>query len=89
MPTPAAVEAPTPENVALYRAAALAYREARRAELQRHDGNHKLINWHIPLDAAAEAVRELAPEMTFDQARTFAQKACAWTAQTHNAWFWS
>ena len=89
MSTPAAVEPPTPENVHLYRAAALAYRKAWREELRRNDGNHKLANPHVPLDAAAEAVRELANEMTFDQARTFAQKACAWTAQAHNAWFWS
>jgi hypothetical protein len=31
-------------------------------------------------------VQQLAPEMTFDQARTFAQKACAWAGQMHNAW---
>ena len=89
MPTPSVVEPPTPENVHLYRAAALAYRNARRAELQRCDGNHKLVNWHLPLDAAAVAVRELAREMTFDQARAFAQKALAWVGQVHNAWLWS
>jgi hypothetical protein len=70
MSTPAAVEPPTPENVHLYRAAALAYRKAWREELRRHDGNHKLANPHVPLDAAASAVHELAPQMTFDQART-------------------
>ena len=89
MPTPAAVEPPTPQNVHLYRAAALAYRKAWREELRRNDGNHKLANPHTPLNAAAEAVRELAPEMTFDQARTFAQRALAWVGQAHNAWFWS
>jgi len=89
MPTPAAVEPPTPENVHLYRAAALAYRKAWREELRRNDGERKLINWHIPLDAAAEAVRKLTPEMTFDQARTFAQRALAGVGQAHNAWFWS
>jgi hypothetical protein len=88
MPTPPATEAPTAENVAMYRAAALAWRNAWRAELRRHDGNHKLANPHVPLDAAAIAVQELAPGMTFEQARTFAQKACSWTAQVHNAWFW-
>ena len=30
------------------------------------------------------AVQELAPEMTFEEARIFAQKAVAWTAQAHN-----
>ncbi len=89
MPTPSAVEPPTPENVHLYRAAALAYRKARREELCRNDGDRKLVNWHIPLDAAAVAVQELAPEMTLDQARTFAQKALAWVGQAHNAWLWS
>jgi len=89
MPTPAAVEPPTPENVHLYRAAALAYRKAWRAELRRHDGNHKLANPHVPLDAAGLAVQRLAPEMAFEQARTFAQRAVAWAGQTHNAWLWS
>jgi len=89
MPTPAAVEAPTAENVAMYRAAAIAWRKAWRAELSRHDGNHKLANPHAPLDAAALAIRQLAPEMSFEEARAFAQRACAWTAQVHNAWFWS
>ena len=27
-----------------------------------------------------------AAGMTFDEARTFAQKAVAWVGQTHNAW---
>ena len=36
------------------------------------------------MEAAAVAVQQLAPEMTFDQARTFAQKAVAWVGQTHN-----
>lgn len=67
MPTPAAVEPPTPENVHLYRAAAIADRKAWRAELRRHGGNHKLANPHIPLRAAAVAVQELAPEMTLAQ----------------------
>ena len=89
MPTPAAVEPPTPENIALYRAAALAYRKAWREELRRHDGDRKLANPHIPLKTAAVAVHELAPEITFDQARAFAQRALAWTAQAHNAWLWS
>ncbi len=88
MPTPAAVEPPTPENVHLYRAAALAWRTAWREEIGRHDGNHMLANPHVPLHAAAVAVKALAPEMTLDQARTFAQKAVAWTAQAHRAWFW-
>jgi len=46
----------------------------------------KLANPHAPLDAAAAAVRELAPEMTPGEARTLAQRAVAWTAQAHNAW---
>ena len=82
MPTPAAVEPPAPENVHLYRAAALAWRNAWRAERVKD----KLANPHVPLDAAADAVQELAPEMTFDQARTFAQKAVAWAGQAHNDW---
>ena len=86
MPTPAAVEPPTPENIHLYRAAALAWRNAWREELRRYDGNHKAANPHVPLDAAAVAVQELAPKMTPEEARTFAQKAVAWAGQAHNAW---
>lgn len=86
MPTPAAVEPPTPENIHLYRAAALAWRNAWRDELKRYGGNHKAANPHVPLDAAAIAVQRLAPDMTFDAARTFAQKACAWTGQAYNDW---
>jgi len=82
MPTPAAVEPPTPENIHLYRAAALAWRNAWRAEKLKD----KLANPHVPLDAAAVAVQKLEPEMTFEEARTFAQRALAWTGQTHNDW---
>jgi hypothetical protein len=84
MPTPCAVEPPTPDNIHLYRAAALAWRNSWRGEVQRHDGDRKLANPHAPLDAAAVAVQELAPEMTFEEAQTFAQKACAWGGQAHN-----
>jgi hypothetical protein len=88
MPTPAAVTPPTPENAHLYRAAALAYRKAWRAELHRHGGDHKLTNPHIPLRAAALAVQEASPAMTVAEAEAFAQRACSWAAQAHNAWFW-
>jgi hypothetical protein len=37
MPTPAAVEPPTPENVHLYRAAVLAWRKAAIEERSRYD----------------------------------------------------
>ena len=54
MPTPAAVpNRPTPENIHLYRAAALAWRNAWRVERVKD----KLANPHVPLDAAAVAVR--------------------------------
>jgi hypothetical protein len=33
-------------------------------------------------------VQTIAPEMTLEQARTFAQRAVAWAAQAHHAWFW-
>jgi hypothetical protein len=82
MPTPAAVIPPTPENVHLYRAAALAWRSAWRIERVKD----KLANPHVPLHAAAVAVHELAPDMTPEQARTFAQRAVAWAGQAHNAW---
>ena len=44
----------------------------------RHDawsGEKKKLAKPHPLDAAAVAVRELSPQMRFEQARTFAQKA--------------
>lgn len=40
--------------------ATLAYRKAWREELRRHDGNYKLANPHVSLDAAGVAVQELA-----------------------------
>lgn len=86
MPTPAAVEPPTPENVHLYRAACLAYRKTWREELRRYDGNHKMANPHAPLHAAALAVSQLAPEMTYQEAWTFGHKAVAWAGQAHNVW---
>jgi hypothetical protein len=75
-----------PENVHLYRAAALAYCKAWRDELRRNNGNHKLANPHVPQHAATLAVRKLAPEMSYDAAWWFAHKAVAWVGQAHNAW---
>ena len=86
MPTPAPVEPPTPENVHLYRAACLAYRKTWREELRRNDGNHKLVNTHAPKHAAALAVRELTPEMTYDKAWWLGHKAVAWCGQAHGEW---
>jgi hypothetical protein len=86
MSTPAPVTPPTPENVHLYRAAAVAWRNTWRDELRRHDGNHKLANPHAPLHAAAHAVRKLAPEMTYDQSWWFGQRVVAWAGQAHHAW---
>jgi hypothetical protein len=87
MSTPAAVEPPTPENVHLYRAAALAWRNAAIEERSRH-ADVRLANPHIPEHAAALAVHALAPEMTFKQASLLAHKATSWAAQAHNKWFW-
>jgi len=87
-PTPAPVEPPTPENIHLYRAAVLAWRKARREELLRHDGNHKLTNPHVPNHGAALAVQALAPGMTYDEAWWLAHKATSWAAQAHPEWFW-
>ena len=86
MTTPAPVTSPTPENVHLYRAAAVAWKKTWREELRRHNGNHKLANPHAPLHAAALAVRELTPGMTYDQAWWFGQNAVAWAGQAHHAW---
>jgi hypothetical protein len=65
MPTPAAVIPPTAENIALYRAAASAWRDTWRIEHVKD----KLANPHVPLEAATAAVRDLAPEMTPGEAR--------------------
>ncbi len=88
MPRPEGVQPPTPENVAAYRAAALAYRNAWREELRRHK-DHRLANAHVALHAAALAVQKVMPELTLSQADTFAQRAVAWVGQAHNAWLWS
>jgi hypothetical protein len=88
MSTPAPVEPPTPENVHLYRAAVLASRKAKIEELRRNNGNHKLVNTHAPKHAAALAVLELAPKMTYDEAWWLAHKATSWGAQAHHEWFW-
>ena len=87
MPTPSAVEPPTPENIHLYRAAVLAWRKAEIEECSRH-ANVKLANPHVANHAAALAVHALAPEMTFAQAFLIAEKATNWAAQAHNKWFW-
>jgi hypothetical protein len=87
MPTPAAVEPPTPENLHLYRAAVLAWRKAAIEERSRH-AYIRLANPHVAELAAALAVHELAPEMTHAQAYFLAQQAPNWAAQAHHKWFW-
>jgi hypothetical protein len=86
MSTPAAVEPPTPENAHLYRAAVLAWRKATIEE--RSHANIKLSYPHVAEHAAARAVHELAPEMTYAQAYLLAEKATNWAAQAHHEWFW-
>jgi hypothetical protein len=44
----------------------------------------KLANYHVPPNAAAVAVHQLAPEMTPEEAQAFAQKAVAWAGQAHS-----
>jgi hypothetical protein len=73
MPTPAAVEPPTPENVHLYRAAVLAWRKAEIEERSKH-ADIKLAKPHAADHSAARAVHELAPEMTYAQAFLLAEK---------------
>jgi hypothetical protein len=87
MPTPAAVDPPTPENVHLYRAAVLAWRRATIEEHSRH-ADVRFANPHIANHAGALAVRELAPEMTYDEAWWLAHKATSWAAQAHHEWLW-
>ena len=88
MPTPTAVEPPTPENIHLYRAAALAWRKAEIEERSRHK-DVRLANPHFANHAAALAVHALAPEMTFEQAFALARQATNWAARAHHKWFWS
>jgi hypothetical protein len=73
--------------VHLYRAACLAWKKIWREELRRHNGNHKLANPHAPEHAAALAVRELAPEMTYNEAWMLGHKAVTWCGQPHGAWW--
>jgi hypothetical protein len=63
-----------PENVHLYRAAVLAWRKATIEERSKH-ANVKLSNPHVAEHAAARAVHELAPEMTYAQASLLTEKA--------------
>ncbi|MFZ1109136.1 MAG: hypothetical protein WAN43_12440 [Rhodomicrobium sp.] len=69
----------------LYRAAALAWRNAWREEADRHE-DIRLANPHLPNHAAALAVMTLAPEMTYEEAWRLAHKAVSWAAQAHSAW---
>jgi hypothetical protein len=85
MPTPAAVKPPTPENVRLYRAAALAWRE----ELRRNDGNHKLTKSARSLGCRCSRGAEAGAR---DDARSGAglrtENRRLDGAQAHHAWFW-
>jgi hypothetical protein len=87
MSTPSAVEPPTAENRHLDRAAVLAWRKAAIEERSRR-ADIKLSNPHVAEHAAARAVHELAPEMTYAQAFLLADKATNWAAQVHHEWFW-
>ena len=87
MSTPSAVEPPTAENRHLDRAAVLAWRKAAIEERSRH-ADIKLANPRVVEHAAARAVHELAPEMTYAQAFLLADKATNWAAQVHHEWFW-
>jgi hypothetical protein len=84
MPTPTAIEPPTPENVHLYRAAALGWRKAWREAAARHE-DIRLANPHLPNHAAALAVKALAPEMTYEEAWRLAHRADSPAAQAHSA----
>ena len=87
MPTPPPIEPPTSENVHLYRAAVLAWRLAERNERLRL-GDTKLVRPQLAQQAAMNAVKALAPEMSDDGAWRLQQKAIAWAAQAHHRWFW-
>jgi hypothetical protein len=86
MPIPAAVIPPDEQTLEAYRAAVMAYRQAFKAEREKH-GSLKM-NPHIPQHAAAEAVFRLSPGFTYDQASVLADQATAWAAQAHWHWFW-
>jgi hypothetical protein len=79
-PTPAAVQPPTPENVHLYRAAALAYRKAHGMERVKGLRDNP---------QPALAVWELRKEWSYIEAEMFAQRAMAWVGQAHSPWLLS
>jgi hypothetical protein len=83
--TTAPVEPPTPENIEIYPADALAYRKASRIE--RLKGLK--ADARIPLQAAARRVQELRPELTLHEAETQAQRVLAWVRQAHDEWLWA
>jgi hypothetical protein len=80
------VTAPTEETVEAYRAAVLAYRRSFKAEREKH--GVKAMNPNVPRHLAAQAVRNLRPELTFEQAYGLAYQATCWAAQAHWRWFW-
>ncbi|MGA7329407.1 MAG: hypothetical protein WBX25_34235 [Rhodomicrobium sp.] len=86
MPTPAPVNPPAEENLEAYRAAILAYRQSFKAE--REKWGEKLMSYHIPKKADAEAVLRVSPGLTYAQAYDLAHQATCWAAQAHWKWFW-
>lgn len=74
-PVPAPVDGPT---LALWRAAVLAYRQARLA-----GGGHFYAS-----QQATDAVLALKPSLKKAEAQRIAGQATAWASKVHSAWFW-
>ena len=69
---------PTPERRPAWRAAALAYRQARR------DG----ASHHAATDAAERSLRERWPELSAKEASTEVVAAIAYVSSHHPTWLW-
>jgi hypothetical protein len=69
---------PTPERTQAWRAAAVAYREQRRA-----GASHQAA-----ADAATRALQAVCPELSWAEANAEAVNAVSFASSFHGEWFW-
>jgi hypothetical protein len=76
--SPATPQGQSPEVIDLYRAAAVAYRVARRAGGMDFEG----------MCAGRDAVKKLRPEISGEEGMNIVSAAVAYAATHHQSWFW-
>jgi hypothetical protein len=77
--TPATPHKPPPQLIELYRAAAVAYRRARRAGGMDYAG----------ICAGRDAVKKLKPGLSDEEAMQIVTAAVSFAATHHQKWFWA